>query len=263
MKFELGLYRFQFRWIPVIVTLLAFCILARLGYWQLQRSDEKIARLAQIERYAQLDQLSLTGLLEIRQQYEPTGINVKVSGRFNKPYSWLLDNKVVNGQPGYDVLLAFEPDDNSASKQSLLVNMGWLKGDYANRKVLPEFTIPQGKVSFSAFVKAKDLASFALSDQSSNLQQWPLRTQQINLKTLEQQSGLSFYPFVLIADKNADFGFTHHYEPVVMAPEKHQAYAVTWFLLAISVLTIFILASRIPIPKTKTNTRTNTTGESQ
>ncbi len=255
MIIELGLYRFQFRWIPVVVTLVVFAILARLGWWQLQRGDEKIARLEQIARYQQFDQVSFADLLQISQQYEPTGIDVKVTGQFSTPHSWLLDNKVVNTQPGYDVLLALKPSgqssgqssgENSGEDKALLVNMGWLKGDYANRNNLPQFTIPADSVTLTGFVKAKDLASFALSDQSVNQQQWPLRTQQINLETLEQQSGLSFYPFIVIAQNSAEFGFTHHYQPVVMPPEKHQAYALQWFLLALAVLIVFIFASRVP-----------------
>ncbi|MFT5161976.1 MAG: surfeit locus 1 family protein [Alteromonadaceae bacterium] len=242
MIIEVGLYRFQFKWIPVVITLVSFAILARLGFWQLERGQQKTDRLEQIASYRQFDQIDFASLLKIIEKLEPTGINVKLNGQFSTPYRWLLDNKVVKGQPGYDILLALQPD---GGEKSLLVNMGWVKGDYANRSELPKITIPSGTVTFNAFVKAKDLASFALSTQSSNHQQWPLRTQQIDIKTLEQQSGLSFYPFIVIAQASEDFGFTHHYQPVVMQPQKHQAYAMQWFLLALAVLIVFIFASRV------------------
>lgn len=242
MIIGLGLYRFQFRWIPVVVALIAFIILARLGFWQLERGEQKIQRLDQIAKYQEFDVVTFDKLLSVIETYEPTGITTKIDGVFASPTSWLLDNKVVNGQPGYDVLLALTP---TGYEQSVLVNMGWLKGDYANRDNLPVINIPQGKVSITAFVKAKDLASFALSDQSVNKQQWPLRTQQIHLDTLEQQSGLAFYPFMVYVQQADDFGFTQHYQPVVMPPEKHRAYALQWFLLAIAVLVVFIFASRI------------------
>lgn len=247
----------------MLVTLLVFTILARLGFWQLERGQQKQQRLEQIAHYQKLDLVTFTDLLKIRQQYEPTGINVTLSGQFVHPYSWLLDNKVVNGQAGYDVLLALTPDGPEADKHALLVNMGWIKGDYANRSTLPKFTIPQQKVSLSGFVKAKDLVAFSLSSQSDNQQLWPLRTQQIDIKMIEQQSGLSFYPFIVIAQQSADFGFTHHYQPVVMPPEKHQAYSLQWFLLAIAVLIVFVFASRVkPQAKSQSIPLTNKeTGE--
>jgi cytochrome oxidase assembly protein ShyY1 len=244
MLIKLGLYRFEFRWIPIAITLVAFAILARLGYWQLQRGEQKEQRLAQIANYQQYDLMSFSSLLSVMKDYDPTGVTVKVQGQFSSPYSWLLDNKIVNGQPGYDVLLAFTPLNTD---KAVLVNMGWLRGDYANRDNLPSFDIPQSVVSIEAFVKAKDLASFALSDQSVNKQQWPLRTQQVNIERLEKQSGLSFYPFMMYAQQANDFGFTHHYEPVVMPPEKHRAYALQWFLLALAVVIVFIFASRVTI----------------
>jgi surfeit locus 1 family protein len=254
MIIEVGLYRFQLRTIPVLVTLVAFAILARLGLWQLERSWHKEERLQQIAHFKQFDQMTFASLLKVVEQTDPTGVDVTVSGQFAKPYSWLLDNKVVNGQVGYDALLAFKPaalddkervaNEKSADKW-LLVNMGWLKGDYANRNVLPEFAIPNGEVTLTAYVKANDLAAFALSNESTNHQQWPLRTQQVNIDTIEKQSGLSFYPFILIASDTKQYGFTHHYQPVVMPPEKHQAYALQWFLLALAAVIVFIFASRI------------------
>jgi surfeit locus 1 family protein len=242
MIIEVGLYRFQLRTIPVLVTLVAFAILARLGFWQLERGWHKEERLQQIAHFKQFDQMTFVSLLKVVEQTDPTGVDVTVSGQFANPYSWLLDNKVVNGQAGYDALLAFKPKDGD---KWLLVNMGWLKGDYANRNVLPEFAIPNGEVTLTAYVKAKDLAAFALSNESTNHQQWPLRTQQVNIDTIEKQSGLSFYPFMLIASDTKQYGFTHHYQPVVMPPEKHQAYALQWFLLALAVVIVFIFASRI------------------
>jgi cytochrome oxidase assembly protein ShyY1 len=219
----------------------AFAILAKLGLWQIQRGEEKQQRLSQIAQYQKLDVLTLTSLLQLSDDYEPTGVTVKIDGTFANPASWLLDNKVVKGQTGYDILLALQV---VGQPKAVLVNMGWLKSDYAKRDVLPQFVIPAKQVSITGFVKAKDLASFALSDESANKQQWPLRIQQINLDKMAEQSGLSFYPFVVYAQQDNDFGFTHHYQPVVMPPEKHRAYALTWFLLALAVVIIFIFASR-------------------
>ncbi|MCJ8272954.1 MAG: SURF1 family protein [Psychrosphaera sp.] len=251
MIIEVGLYRFQLRTIPVLVTLVAFAILARLGMWQLERGWFKEQRLQQIADFKQVDKITFASLLKIIEQSDPTGVDVTVNGQFANPYSWLLDNKVVNGQVGYDVLLAYKPGSTESKENRegrnrwLLVNMGWIKGDYANRDVLPEFVIPSGNVTLTAYVKAKDLSAFALSDKSINHQQWPLRTQQVNIDTFEKQSGLNFYPFMLIASDTKKFGFTHHYQPVVMPPEKHHAYALTWFLLALAIVIVFIFASRI------------------
>jgi surfeit locus 1 family protein len=38
--------------------------------------------------------------------------------------------------------------------------------------------------------------------------------------------------------------FVRDWQPVVMAPEKHLAYAAQWFLLAFAALVIFVIAQR-------------------
>lgn len=217
-------------------------MLARLGYWQLSRAEYKEQRLAQIEQYQQLNVLDLSSVLTLSKQHDPTGITVKIDGTFANPASWLLDNKVVKGKTGYDVLLALKV---FGQQKAVLVNMGWVGANYAYRDQLPQFTIPNGEVAITGFVKAKDLTAFALSNQSINEQPWPQRTQQIELEKFEQQSGLLFHPFVVYAQQENDFGFTHHYQPVVMPPQKHRAYALQWFLLALAVIVIFIFASRV------------------
>ena len=242
MIINIGLYSFRFRWIAVVVTLLVFIILARLGFWQLSRAEYKEERLAQIEQYQQLNVLDLASVLTLSEQHDPTGITIEVEGAFATPTSWLLDNKVVKGRTGYDVLLALQV---AGSQKAVLVNMGWVGANYAYRDQLPQFTIPDGTVAITGFVKAKDLTAFALSNESVNDQLWPQRTQQIELEKFEQQSGLEIHPFVVYAQQQNDFGFTHHYQPVVMPPQKHRAYAMQWFLLALAVLVIFIFASRV------------------
>lgn len=255
MIINIGLYSFRFRWIAVVVTLLVFIILARLGYWQISRAEYKEERLAQIEQYQELNVLDLANVLTLSEQHDPTGITVKVDGIFANPASWLLDNKVVKGKTGYDVLLALQVTGEQTSEQkveqkAVLVNMGWVGANYAYRDQLPQFTIPSGEIAITGFVKAKDLTAFALSNESINEQPWPQRIQQIELEKFEQQSGLTFHPFVVYAQQPNDYGFTHHYQPVVMPPQKHRAYAMQWFLLALAVLVIFIFASRVSTSET-------------
>ena len=68
MIIEVGLYRFQLRTIPVLVTLVAFVILARLGMWQLERGWFKEQRLQQIADFKQVDKITFASLLKIIEQ---------------------------------------------------------------------------------------------------------------------------------------------------------------------------------------------------
>ena len=45
--------------------------------------------------------------------------------------------------------------------------------------------------------------------------------------------------------------FIRNWQPVVMAPEKHMAYAVQWFLLAFAAIGVFIIAQRNKLKRNK------------
>lgn len=239
MRLTIGLYRFQFRTIAVVVALIAIALCSHLGFWQLSRAEHKEQRLAQIADYQQYDKLALKDLLKISEEHDPTGITIELQGMFLKDFSWLLDNRTVKGQPGYDALLAFRPQNQGAA---VIINMGWLKGNYAKRDELPAFSIPQGPIKIKGFVRGGKLTQFVLSEQTEG-EQWPKRVPQVDLELFAKQSHLELLPFVIYAEPG-DYGFVHHYQPVVMGPEKHRAYALQWFLLALAALVIFIFASK-------------------
>ncbi len=253
MKIKLSGYIFNIRLIPLTVTLVAFAILFRLGYWQTTRAEEKVERKAHIEQLQKQGVIELFQLASFIEKYDPTGLLVSVTGQFIPEKAWLLDNQIVKGKPGYDVLVAFQPSDE---KTHLLVNLGWIQGDYGNRQVLPEVSIPEGEFSLELMVKSEDKQTITLSNVQESDRRWPKRIQQVDFDWLKASHGQSFMPVTFLL--NSDSGikqastdqslllskYIYHYNPVVMEPEKHRGYAMQWFLLAASVLIIFIVASR-------------------
>ena len=61
-------------------------------------------------------------------------------------------------------------------------------------------------------------------------------------QTISEHTGTSLKPYeLLLVSHNASFGYLRDWKPNVMAPEKHQAYAVQWFSVAIACLVVFTL----------------------
>ncbi len=241
MGMSFRLYRFDFKAIPVVLTLIVVAVCLRLGMWQLSRAADKDARFAQIAQYEKMGTLSINELLQFQAEQDPTGVSIRLSGQVVTPAAWLLDNRTWQGQPGYDVVLAIKP---VGYDKAALVNMGWVKGDYANRDRLPQIDMPQGEITINAFVKSGILDAYVLSDEPETGDSWPRRVQQIDLEQFARQSQIPLYDFILYAQGENNFGFTPHYQPVVMPAEKHRAYAVQWFLLALAAVVIFLFAAR-------------------
>ena len=71
---------------------------------------------------------------------------------------------------------------------------------------------------------------------------WPLRVQQIELDKFSLIINRTLLPFVVYVDKNAAIGFEKNWQPIVMPPEKHRAYAFQWFSLAIAWMLLMLWA---------------------
>jgi surfeit locus 1 family protein len=70
---------------------------------------------------------------------------------------------------------------------------------------------------------------------------WPKVVQQLQLDSLGQLLGVRLEPLILLLDKQDEFGFIRDWKPVYGAtPDKHKAYAVQWFTLAVVLLMIYV-----------------------
>ncbi len=217
------------------ITLVAVFTMCWLGYWQMQRAEEKNQRLDQInerQRDAAID-LELLKALE----QDKRDISFVATGIINSAQYFLLDNRLEAGQVGYHVLVPLDTDQGI-----LLVNFGWVKAGL-RREVLPIIQLPQGFVELSG---KSQIPSFnpMVSETAKEGDAWPIVVQAIDLAKLSSLLGQSLLPIVMQLDQNDPHGFVRNWQAVVMAPEKHYAYAVQWFGLAIACILIYLFALR-------------------
>lgn len=235
MRVKLANQIFALNTLWVILTLTAFAILINLSWWQLSRAAEKtgqLARLAQLQADgavtpAQLAQLAAADI---------DGVPLKGQANWLAPYVWLLDNQIVNGRVGYDVIV---PVQAAGMARPLLVNLGWLAGA-DSRETLPQFDMAS-EVELDGLLRTKVDGLMLLGQNAEDHGLWPMRIQQIDYAELALQSGLELYPAVLYQQQASNF--IPHYQPVVLSPEKHRGYALQWFLLAVAVVGVALAAS--------------------
>ncbi len=226
-------------WLWVIITMLVFALLIKLGFWQSARAIEKEQRLARIEMLQKNDVMSLDVLLEKYDKNDHVSLNdlpVFVKGEFDSKTVFLLDNQPNNGQFGYRIIQLAQANDFS-----FLVNLGWLKGSI-NRDELPIIEPLSGDVSFKGNIRFVEIG-IQLTQQQLDEKNWPLRIQQIEIDKLSTLLDKPLLPFVIYVDKQEKIGFTKNWQPVVMPPEKHWGYAFQWFSLALAWLSLMIWAA--------------------
>lgn len=221
----------------MVVVVVLVCV--RLGFWQLERGEQKQQQLTAIAKQQTRGVMSWSQLLNLPDSWNKTGVLVELKGRFVQNQYWLLDNQIYNGQVGYDLLALLKPD---SEEKVILVNLGWVKAPIS-RDTLPKVTLPTGVFILKAQIKENNLSSFTLEDKTTN-NDLPTRIQSIDLNMLSTQSQQSLINFMAYRQGTGDEIATPHYEAVVMSPQKHNAYALQWFLIAIACAVVAIFASK-------------------
>lgn len=214
------------QWLLVLFTLAAFLLLCKLALWQWHRADEKQQLLQQQTNWQQQGAMAWTQLPQADVQ-QLDGILIQGKAVWQKPALWLLDNQLVSGRSGYDVVIPVLVDQ---SPPLLLVNLGWVAAP-SSRDELPQIQIPV-QFELQGLLRTQ-LGGVLLGQNLEDTGLWPQRMQQVVPAELSKVLGQPLYSGLVYQQQSP---FRYHYQSVVMKPEKHRAYAVQWALLALVVL---------------------------
>lgn len=221
------------RWIKWLIAVLALClvpVLIGLGFWQLDRADQKQQLIDQWQ----------TAVIEKGLPDTPkTGVRVQLRGSFDTMRSFLLDNRTRDGRVGYEVIALFSPEQDVPS---VLVNLGWVEADI-DRSVLPMIDLPEEILELTGHLVLAN-GSLVLAPQRWT-EKWPLRIQSIELEEMQKLLGIALYPALLRVSEPIISGLETGWKVVNMPPEKHLGYALQWFGLA------FVLVTGIAVVVTK------------
>jgi len=207
-----------------------------LGVWQLQRATQKQQLLDAIARAGDVSNLAT----------QPTPdryTRVSLKGRFDNRHSFLLDNQTYQGRNGVNVLTPFRTDAGTL----VLVNRGWLPMS-ADRR-LPPVPVAEGQLRVSGCLDSMEFSGHRIGPPDQpNRDQWPLLITFPSAKLFSESLGEKLFPWLIKLDASNPSGFDgRDWQPVIMTPARHRAYAVQWFGLAIVCIVVwFRLGMRTP-----------------
>lgn len=237
------------RWPWVLVSLMTVFVLMILSFWQLSRATEKTQTLARIANWKQQGAVNIEKI-SLMDGNNIDGLQMDFSARWLSPMVWLLDNQVVDGRIGYDVIVAVEDSvavKNAAAVKNIaaaektsaiLVNLGWVVAP-AQRDLLPQVVIPR-ELHVQGIFRTRT-TGLLLGTNLEDAGVWPMRIQQLDVKSLAPYVHEPLHAGVIYQQQNSPFVL--HYTPVILPAERHRAYALQWALLAVAVIVIAIAAS--------------------
>lgn len=228
--------RADFNWKLVLFVVLFLPILLRLGFWQLERAGEK----RQIQQaYQALVGEQPVDYARLGENQWKNWQNVHVIGEF-RPEQFLLDNQMYRGKFGYELIQPLHMPDGEV----LLVSRGWVAGSL-DRSQLPAVKTPGGKVELQGYLY-RPTEGYELADNDIAGGKWPVVVQTANVEKMYKAmggNGKIRRPFLLRLHEGDTQLLTAHWQVINVQPEKHTAYAMQWFGMALLLVIMFIVAS--------------------
>lgn len=214
------------------VFLLLFLLL---GDWQLHRAAEKRVAQARFEAGRNAAPLALSQLPPDAALFT----RVAMTGRYDNDHNFLLDNRIMHGRFGYEVVTPFQP---LHAAQPILVDRGWVAGD-PSRQLRPAIAPVTGEVRIVGSVY-RDTARFHFFDNTRETV-WPRLIQSLRLDDLQAQLGRGLTPFVIRIDPDYPGAYLAEWRIFSpgFGPERHVSYAVTWFAMAFVLVVMWLLHS--------------------
>lgn len=209
-----------------VATLVVMAVTGRLGLWQLDRAAQKIAwRDAQLAQ-AQAPVLAPSELARTEAQAQAQQHRrVRVQGRWLPAHTVFLDNRQMDGRPGFFVVtpLQLAPGD------VVLVQRGWVPRDAQERTRLPEVASPAGLVTLTGHVDGWPSRLAQLGGEVPG----PIR-QNLEPAAFARELGQPLRPLSIRQDEAAPEGdaeLRRQWPAVADRVATHYGYAVQWFSL--------------------------------
>ena len=225
----------RLRFVVITLAALAIALLtARLGLWQLDRAAQKTALQQATEQRGRLPALDADALARDaasaeQQQHRP----VRLAGRWSAVHTVFLDNRQMQGRPGFYVVTPLLLADGRA----VLVQRGWLPRDARDRTHLPAVATPDGLVDVAGLLAPPParLFEFAAGERGR------IR-QNIDFDAYGRETGLRLVPLSVLQSDPVmpSDGLLRDWPVTGSGVAKHHGYAFQWFGLSALVVILYV-----------------------
>lgn len=209
------------QWGPAIALLAVAALTLRLGFWQLDRAEQKRVLGERHAALAREPAVTLPAVIGDADDYRYR--RVEATGRYLGEHGIFLDNRTLHGVAGYHLLTPLRVEGSGGI---VLVNRGWVAAG-PDRTVLPEVPVPSGSVRVEGIAVLPGRA-LELSSDTVQGRVW----QNLDLDRYRQSTGLDVLPVVVQQEGGPKDGLVRQWELPSTGREKNLAYAVQWFAMA-------------------------------
>jgi len=235
-------YNYKFKLLPTLIFVIAFCCFIVLGFWQIDRANQKN---------------NLNNNFTDRQKEVPIVLNksnaldekssllwrkIEVRGIFLNNQNIILDNQIFNQNPGFNIITPLKIQD---SDLVVLVNRGWYP-NLRDRETIPNINEISGKQKLKGQVADFPVSGIKLGKNNiETLNSQIFRFQRLDVTELNYFLSANVLPYMIYLDPIIDKELYGNFKLPAPDSEKNYGYAFQWFAFAITLLIIFIRLSMV------------------
>jgi surfeit locus 1 family protein len=218
----------------IVVTALAFigmAVTASLGVWQLNRAAQKEAIAQAIQARTAQPELageSLLGAVDVQALQHR---RVSLRGQWLTEHSVWLDNRQMNGRPGFYLL---SPLQLVGSDQAVLVQRGWVPRNFEDRAQVPALPDEPGEVVVNGRIALSPSKLYELGQGQGGL----IR-QNIDLAAFSAEIKVPLVG-VTVLQTGAPDVLQRDWPVINAGVDKHHGYAFQWFGLCALIAMLYV-----------------------
>ena len=233
-------YTFKFKFFPALIFAITFCGFIVLGFWQIDRADQKNTLNSNYTDRQQEAAIVLDKNNVIDEKSSLLWRKVEFEGSFINKQNIILDNQIFNQIAGFNIITPFKI---KGSDSMVLVNRGW-HPNLKNREMLPVINEIEGKRLLLGYVADFPVSGIKLGKNNiETLNSQIFRFQRLDKLELDYFLSANVMPYMIYLDPIVDKEFYENFKLPAPDSQKNYGYAFQWFAFAITLLIIFIRLS--------------------
>ncbi len=241
----------------ILITLLviaAMAVMARLGVWQLERREQRIARNADLVAKLEaapvsLNEAALAATWPLPEDRSAVrNVQAEAAGEYDFANQMLLVQQNYRDMPGAHLVV---PLVLAGTDQAVLVDRGWIPFDEVQSGHWQQYDDPHGPVTISGRVQPSQILPSRAAEQAGSNPAPPQQPEEewyrIDIDAIQGQVPYQLLPVYLLEapGPQGNIALPYRIEPEVDLSEgPHLGYALQWFAFAIVAGVVYIGALR-------------------
>jgi surfeit locus 1 family protein len=221
------------RLVIAAAALLGIALTVSLGAWQWGRGAQRSALQEAVEareRAAPLDASQLLAASDPATQLLHRSVALR--GQWLPQHTVFLDNRQMNGVPGFYVVTPLRIEGSQAA---VLVQRGWVQRNFERREALPQVATPAGTVEVRGRLAPPPAKLYAFAGEEKGA----IR-QNLDLARFRAETGLPLLPVSVQQAGAPSDGLLRQWPQAGSGAAKNFGYAFQWWAMAALIAFLYV-----------------------